>query len=200
MFVKAGRAVRYREADLERWIDARVVTSTSAIGDDDASTIDRRHTAYHEAGHAVIGLILGYEVSKVTIRPRYSYLGMAWTSRKRHSSQGSTEVQAGSTESDDFGHICIELAGPLAEQLVNSAPFEELIWRGSEGDWQAAQRRARRIDRRRAHALIDLLMEETRPLVEQHREAIARVAAALLERETLTGDAIKALIDGSGSC
>jgi len=32
-FVKAGRSVRYRETDLEAWIDARVVSSTSAIGD-----------------------------------------------------------------------------------------------------------------------------------------------------------------------
>jgi excisionase family DNA binding protein len=35
-FVKAGRAVRYREADLEAWIAARVVSSTSTIGADDA--------------------------------------------------------------------------------------------------------------------------------------------------------------------
>jgi len=33
LYVKAGRAVRYRECDLEAWIDARVVSSTSAIGD-----------------------------------------------------------------------------------------------------------------------------------------------------------------------
>jgi len=32
-FVKAGRAVRYREADLEAWIADRVVTSTSQIGE-----------------------------------------------------------------------------------------------------------------------------------------------------------------------
>jgi excisionase family DNA binding protein len=36
LYVKAGRAVRYREADLEAWIAARVVSSTSAIGDNDA--------------------------------------------------------------------------------------------------------------------------------------------------------------------
>ena len=29
LYVKAGRAVRYRECDLEAWIDARVVSSTS---------------------------------------------------------------------------------------------------------------------------------------------------------------------------
>jgi excisionase family DNA binding protein len=28
-FVKAGRSIRYREADLERWIAGRVVSSTS---------------------------------------------------------------------------------------------------------------------------------------------------------------------------
>ena len=36
LYVKAGRAVRYREADLEAWIAARVVSSTSAIGDGNA--------------------------------------------------------------------------------------------------------------------------------------------------------------------
>jgi excisionase family DNA binding protein len=32
LYVKAGRCVRYREADLEEWIAARVVSSTSATG------------------------------------------------------------------------------------------------------------------------------------------------------------------------
>jgi excisionase family DNA binding protein len=29
LYVKAGRSVRYREADLEAWVAARVVSSTS---------------------------------------------------------------------------------------------------------------------------------------------------------------------------
>ena len=33
LYVKAGRAVRYRETDLEAWIAARVVSNTSQIGD-----------------------------------------------------------------------------------------------------------------------------------------------------------------------
>jgi excisionase family DNA binding protein len=36
LFVKAGRAVRYRETDLEAWISARVVSNTSQIGADNA--------------------------------------------------------------------------------------------------------------------------------------------------------------------
>jgi len=35
-YIKANRSVRYRECDLEQWINARVVSSTSAIGDSDA--------------------------------------------------------------------------------------------------------------------------------------------------------------------
>jgi excisionase family DNA binding protein len=36
VYVKAGRSVRYRESDLEAWIAARVVSSTSQIGANDA--------------------------------------------------------------------------------------------------------------------------------------------------------------------
>jgi excisionase family DNA binding protein len=32
LYVKAGRAVRYRECDLDAWIAARIVSSTSAMG------------------------------------------------------------------------------------------------------------------------------------------------------------------------
>jgi ATP-dependent Zn protease len=173
------------------------MTSSPMIG----SMEQLKHTAYHEAGHAVIGLVLGYGVRKATIRQRYSYLGSAWISKRRHSSSGSTEVQAVdvSPDSDDFGHICIDLAGPLAEQLVNPVPFEELINHGARGDWPSARKHARRINRQHADILIVVLMEETRALVQQHREAIGRVAAALLEHETLTADDIKRLTNGSGS-
>jgi predicted DNA-binding transcriptional regulator AlpA len=33
LFVKAGRAVRYRECDVEAWVSARIIGSTSAIGE-----------------------------------------------------------------------------------------------------------------------------------------------------------------------
>jgi cell division protease FtsH len=158
---------------------------------------ERRHTAYHEAGHAVIGLVLGYDVRKATIRPRYSYLGSAWISNERN---GSTEIQAGSdSEVDLVGRICVGLAGLFAEQLVSRAPLDELIDDSAWTDWQRAQKNARRINRRKAEMLIDVLMEETKALVQQHRQAIIRVAEALLERWTLTGEEIKQLVNRSVS-
>jgi excisionase family DNA binding protein len=36
-YVKCGRSVRYRECDLDAWIAARVVSSTSAEGGNDAN-------------------------------------------------------------------------------------------------------------------------------------------------------------------
>src|SRR6516164_75722 len=136
-----------------------------------------RDTAYHEAGHAVIGLVLGYDVTKATIRPAYSYLGSAWVSNKR--SEGSTEIRADSgSEVDLVGHICVDLAGPLAEMFVSRDPFKKLIYQGAYGDWQKAQRRARRINRSKSEILVDALMAETKALVRQHRSAIARVATA----------------------
>jgi predicted DNA-binding transcriptional regulator AlpA len=36
LYIKCGRCVRYRESDLESWIQQRIVSSTSATGDGDA--------------------------------------------------------------------------------------------------------------------------------------------------------------------
>src|SRR6516225_601416 len=86
--------------------------------------VDWRHVAYHEAGHAVMALRLGYEVEKVTIVPRQGVLGKAKIRNR--------------TSPDD---IRIDLAGQLAEALVN--PFDEKIQLGSRSDWRNTRRSTR---------------------------------------------------------
>jgi len=115
------------------------------------------HIAYHEAGHVVIGLKLGFVVKEVTIKPKSRTLG-------------NVQAQVGEASSNrcvdrDAADIKLCLAGPLAEQLVSPDPFNV----------------------------------QTAALVQQHRDAIGRVATALLEHETLTGDDINSLVNGSGS-
>jgi ATP-dependent Zn protease len=154
----------------------------------------RRHIAYHEAGHAVIALILGYKVGKVTIKPRYSQLTLGRTEGIQPGEASSNRVV--DREATD---IKIDLAGPLAEQLINPAPFDELIENGSGGDWRSARRTARSFGLntpREAEILIVRYALESAVLVQQHQEAITRVAAALLEHETLVGDEIKRIADG----
>jgi ATP-dependent Zn protease len=140
------------------------------------------YTAYHEAGHAVIALRLGYEIGKVTIKRRYTFLG-------------SAEIR-NRTSPDD---IRINLAGPLAEGLVN--PNDEDIQLGSLSDWRNARRSAREfvelgfIGDREGGILIEELLQETRALVRRDRKAIAAVAEALLNRKTLSGDDIRRIVE-----
>ena len=145
-------------------------------------SVDRKHTAYHEAGHAVIALRLGYEVGKVTIRRRYTSLGSAQIRNR--------------TSPDD---IRIDLAGALAEALVN--PSNEKIQLGSRGDWRNTRRSTREfvalgfIGDQEKGILIEELLQETRASVRRDKEVIAQVAAALLEHETLTGKDIKRIME-----
>jgi cell division protease FtsH len=151
---------------------------------DDGGTImtDIKHTAYHEAGHAVMALRLGYEVGKVTIVRRQGVLGKAHIRNR--------------TSPDD---IRIDLAGQLAEALVN--PSEEKIQLGALCDWRNTRRSVREfvalgfIGDQEGGILIEELLHETRALVRRDREAISRVAEALLERKTLTGPEIKRIME-----
>jgi hypothetical protein len=144
---------------------------------------ESKHTAYHEAGHAVVALRLGYEVGKVTIKPRYGSLGR-------------TEIRHRSPSPDD---IRFDLAGALAEALVNPNRWE--IQFGARADWQFTRRSVRKfvalgfINGREGDVLIDELLHETRALVWRDRKAIARVAAALLKHATFTGDDIKRIME-----
>jgi ATP-dependent Zn protease len=150
---------------------------------------DLKHIAYHEAGHVVIGLKLGFKVKKVTIKPKSRTLG-------------NVEAQVGEASSNrcvdrDAADIKLCLAGPLAEQLVSPEPFNVLIANGSGKDWRSAKRTARQLNtQREAEVLIVMLALETKMLVEEHKDAIARVADVLLERETLMGDDINSLVNG----
>ena len=145
-------------------------------------SVDRRYTAYHEAGRAVIALRLGYEVGKVTIKPRQGVLGRA-DIRNR-------------TSPDD---IRISLAGALAEALVN--PNDGEIQLGALYDWRNTRRSTREfvalgfINGREKGILIEELLQETRALVRRDKEVIARVAAALLTHVTLTGDDIRRIME-----
>jgi ATP-dependent Zn protease len=141
-----------------------------------------QHTAFHEAGHAVIALRLGYEVGKVTIIRRQGVLGKAEIRNR--------------TSPDD---IRIDLAGALAEALVS--PNDEQIQLGAFSDWRNVRRSTRDfvalgfINGREKGILIDELLRETRALVRRDKEAITRVAEALLVHKTLTGDDIKRIME-----
>jgi hypothetical protein len=148
--------------------------------------MNRQHIAYHEAGHAVVTLRLGYKVTEVTIK------------RDKRAEGRANIIKLGGPTSDG---IKIDLAGMIAESLINpTTSFRDQCKNGGRSDWRSALKLARELaffNETKPGIIIEEFVKRTTALVRQHEQAIANVAAALLERETLTGGEVERLIGRS---
>jgi hypothetical protein len=152
--------------------------------------------AYHEAGHAVVGLRLGFEV-------RCAYVGREPdTKRRGHVFEGHLHgyVRPGK-DTEPRGNrlvrrIMFGQAGEIAERL-SPDPFhkdEELPAWWKSLDERHAIRDALKLckgDRAKANELLARLYRETEELVLQNRDAIGRVAIELEKHDRLTGEDIR---------
>ena len=145
--------------------------------------IFRRHRAYHEAGHVIADLVLGYRFAFVTIRPDESaeYEGVVY---------GSTRGRARDL-------AVIQLAGIVASaQTTGRNPWEN----PDQFDDDSADIAAANIfidnwieflsrtfgDSSYRKKLWDEIDNKTRLLVHDNQKSIEVIAGALLEQETLT--------------
>ena len=219
-------AVRRASAQIER-IDFESARDRIMMGARRDSLIlsaeEKRVTAYHEGGHAILATVLphGDALHKVTILPRGMALGVTQTlPEERHSF------------SKDYilDRICMALGGRVAEDLV----FQQQTT-GASNDLEVVTGLARRMVREwgmsdkvgpmawhnqqnvflgedlmtggREYSddtarLMDeeintiLRQQETRAteLLSKHRIGLDLVAQALLEKETIDGDLVNALV------
>jgi cell division protease FtsH len=179
---------------------------------------ERATVAYHEAGHALVGVLCAPEdgLHKVTIQPRGQAMGVAYFS-----------------PSDDrflYRRSYLEalimkgLAGRAAEELVFGAGA---ITSGAQNDLQQVNGIARKMVYQlgmgddtgllihdgetgslspEAHARMDRevrdilarLYARTREVIAGNREALAALAVALLDRETVEGDEAVEIMDEAG--
>ncbi len=187
---------------------------------------ERRYTAYHEAGHAIVGEVLNHEdkLHKVTILPRGRSLGAAWYLPDRDKHQV--------TESTLRKTIAKALGGIVAEELIFSD-----ITTGASSDLQRVASIARNMvtkygmssklgplafgksssnpflgrdyndSRNYSEDVAKLIDEEVRAIVEEgraaaeeilrtHREQLESVSQALLDRETLDREEFLMLMEG----
>ncbi|WP_430463257.1 ATP-dependent zinc metalloprotease FtsH [Tabrizicola sp.] len=185
----------------------------------------KEHTAYHEAGHAIVGLALPKcdPVYKATIIPRGGALGMVVS---------LPEIDRLNWHKDECKQkIAMTMAGKAAEIIKWG---EEGVSNGPSGDIQQASALARamvlrwgmsdavgNIDYAEAHEgyqgktaglsvsaetkiliesevkrLIDEGYDTARRILTEQSEQFERLAKGLLEYETLTGDEIKRVIAG----
>src|SRR5215468_8577044 len=186
---------------------------------------EKRVTAYHEAGHALVAALLPHAdpLHKVTIIPR----GMA---------RGVT-MQLPETDKHNYTldylntQIAVMMGGRLAEEIflnqmstgagndieratdlarkmvcewgmsslgpLTFGKKEEQIFLGREISQHRdfSEETAREIDSE-VRRLVGAGYEKARNLIVDNREALIRIAAALLEREVLDASELKMIIDG----
>ena len=178
---------------------------------------DRRSTAYHEAGHALVQSLIddgSLPLHKVTILPRGRALGMAMY-------MPAKEI-LGYSKARLLNYICSAMAGRIGERVVTGE-----ISNGASSDIKQATRMARQmvcdwgmsdlgpvafgensdtvflgreISRTQSHSdetarrideAISVIVREqyarAEKLVAEHAEALRKIAEALLEHETLDG-------------
>ncbi len=185
---------------------------------------EKRVTAYHEAGHALVSFMREHSdpIHKVTIIPRGMALGVTiYLPGDRHNYTreylearlataygGRVAEEVFLNQMSTGAGSDIEVATDLARRMVceygmsRLGPLtfgkkEEQIFLGRE----IAQHRdfseetARQIDLE-VRRLIDEAYQSAHSIVETHADAMHRIAAALLERETIDAEEVRMLIEG----
>jgi cell division protease FtsH len=173
---------------------------------------ERERTAYHEAGHALIGMLQpgGDPVRKISIVPRGRALGVTLSRPDfdRHGYtteylQGRLMAALGGRAAEElvFGGVStgpegdIELVTALARQMVGRwgmsdaiGPMAVLPSDGAPGFFvgpEAPSEQTRELLDAEVRRLIDECYDRAFEQLRGHRDQLDRLAAALLERESL---------------
>ncbi len=187
---------------------------------------ERWLTAYHEAGHAIVGLHVPQHdpIHKATIIPRGQALGLVLSLPERdHLSVTVTKFKS---------QIAMAMGGRVAEELVYGAEnvtsgaasdikhatdiakamvtrygmseklgridysTEQGSYLGSVNSGKAASPVTQELIDSEVRRLVDEGYRTARDVLTDHRDKLDRLATGLLEYETLTGDEITAVIEG----
>jgi cell division protease FtsH len=191
---------------------------------------EKRTTAWHEAGHALVAKLLEKNsdpVHKVTIIPRGPALGLTQQlpkedrlSMSRDYATARLSVLMGGRVAEQivFGQTTtgagndIKQASNLARRMVTEFGMSDLVGPiayGTDGDENVFLGRDFGSSRRRDYSetIANQIDDEVRrfileahaqahSLLTEHREVLNKLAAALLERESLDGADVDAIVNG----
>jgi cell division protease FtsH len=189
---------------------------------------EKRLTAYHEAGHAIVALNVAASdpVHKATIIPRGRALGlvMRLPEGDRHSKKyieftSDLAVAMGGRVAEElvFGKenitsgasSDIEQATRMARAMVTRLGYSDVLGTVAYGENQEEVFLGMSMGRQRAvseataqtidaevRRLVQEGHDEARRILTEKRDGLEKVAKALLEYETLSGDEIIGLLDG----
>jgi cell division protease FtsH len=193
------------------------------IGDE-----EKRTTAWHESGHALVARLLAEDtdpVHKVTIIPRGPALGLTQQlpkadrlSMSKRFAEAKIAVLMGGRIAEEivFGHYTtgasndIKQASDIARRMVtefgmssvlgpvNYSDGDEAVFLGRDFNQSSrsySEKTAQIIDQE-VQQLVRDGEEEATKLLTENREILDKMAEALLERETLDGEEIDAIVGG----
>lgn len=187
---------------------------------------EKRNTAYHEAGHALVSLIMSHvldPIHKATIIPRGRALGMVMSlpesdqysfSKEKALAQLVLAFGGREAEIHKFGPEKvtsgaagdIQGATKLATSMVTEWGMSEKLGRvlyksDPQGIYGPANVDHMSDDTARlideeVRTLVEEAETKARNLIKEHEQLFEDIAQSLLEFETLTGDELRALKDG----
>ena len=179
----------------------------------------KRTTAYHEAGHALVGWLLPYAdpVFKVSIIPRGNALGLTWS---------LPEERKNWSKSVMLDHMSMLLGGRVAEEIINNEPSS-----GAQNDLERLTRMAYSMVQylgmsskvgtlsfydstgasgynlvkpysektaelmdQEVKAIVDGVYKRTHQIIEDHKDAFMQLGALLLEKEVIFADDIEQIL------
>jgi cell division protease FtsH len=182
---------------------------------------ERRATAVHEAGHVVVAIFAAHTepIHKVSILPRGRALGVTQAMPERDRLMLTREyledqlclmMGGRAAELEILGTMTagasddIARAAGLARRMVSELGMSELgpisLGEGARAGLEGPRSPAL-LDRveATAHEMVDAQLARARLLVLSHREGIARLVDALLDRDTLGADDIAACFEGAST-
>ncbi|MEZ0230952.1 MAG: ATP-dependent zinc metalloprotease FtsH, partial [Planctomycetota bacterium] len=187
---------------------------------------DRRATAYHEAGHALVAAKQDASqlLHKVTIIPRGAAAGATMfmphkdeisLKKKQALAQmatlfgGRLGEQIATNDLSTGASNDIEQATKIARRMVCEWGFSEALGPINYSQEQDTVFLGREVTRTQNHSeaiaqtidsevrkIVDTSYEKAVELIKKHRDGLDRIAEALLKYETITGEEVTLLLDG----
>lgn len=184
---------------------------------------ERKSTAYHESGHAVVAKLLpkADPVHKVTIMPRGFALGLTWQLPEADrislyrdkmlqdisilfGGRVAEEVfldQMSSGASNDFERAT-KMARTMVTRYGMSDSLGTMVYEDNDNEaaWSIKPRAVSEATQQKIDAEIRMILDTqyalTRRLIEENRDKIEAMTAALLEFETLDADQVEDIMQG----
>lgn len=177
---------------------------------------EKKKTAYHEAGHALVSKILKlHTVHKVTIVPRGRALGVTQIT--------PDDDQVSFTKDKALNYICMLMGGRAAEDLVfnefttgasddirratdiarkmvsewgmsdHFGPIN-LSQQGSTFEGETVSPEVRKMIDIEVNDILKKMYQRTKDLLSDNREILDKISTLLVEKETISGEDIKSLM------